>query len=59
MCLLKWVIVMILREEREAVVTLIDYKDAFDTESQMFLVDALRSAGVSIKVSWIIQAIFC
>jgi len=49
---------MILRESREAVLTFIDYKAAFDTESQLFLDEALSSAGVSVKVRRIIQAIF-
>ena len=49
---------MILRENREAVVAFIDYKAAFDTESQPFLDNALSCAGVSIKVRRIIQSIF-
>jgi hypothetical protein len=57
-CILKWSIKMILRENREAVVTFIDYKAAFDTESQLFLEEALCSAGVSIKVRRVIQAVF-
>ena len=46
---------MLLRENREAVVT---YSAAFDTESQLFLDDALGAAGVSGKVRRIIQSIF-
>ena len=57
-CILKWTINMILREEREAVVTFIDYSAAFDTESQLFLDEALSCAGVSVKVRRIIQGIF-
>ena len=57
-CILKWTINMILRENREAVITFIDYKAAFDTESQKFLDNALSSANVSIKVRRIIQSIF-
>ena len=57
-CILKWTIKMILREKREAVITFIDYTAAFDTESQLFLDEALRQAGVSVKVRRIIQAIF-
>ena len=57
-CILKWSINMILQENREAVVTFIDYKAAFDTESQQFLDNALRNANVSIKVRRIIQSIF-
>ena len=49
---------MILRESRNAVVTFIDYTAAFDSESQMFLDDALSSAGVSIKLRRIIRSIF-
>ena len=33
-CILKWTVNMILREDKEAVITFIDYKAAFDTESQ-------------------------
>ena len=57
-CILKWTINMILRENQEALVTFIDYKAAFDTESQRFLDNALGSANVSIKVRRIIQSIF-
>ena len=57
-CILKWTIKMLLREEREAVMTFIDYTAAFDTESQLFLDEALRCAGVSVKVRHIIQSIF-
>ena len=57
-CILKWSISMILRESREALVTFIDYKAAFDTESQLFLDEALSSAGVSIKLRRIIQSVF-
>ena len=49
---------MILREQRRAVVTFIDYTAAFDTESQLFLDEALSSAGVSTKVRRIIHCIF-
>ena len=57
-CILKWTINMILRENREAVVTFIDYKAAFDTESQLFLDNALSSANISIKVRRVIKSIF-
>ena len=57
-CILKWTINMILREGREALVSFIDYKAAFDTESQAFLDEALSNANVSTKVRRIIQAIF-
>ena len=57
-CILKWTINMIIRENREAIVTFIDYKAAFDTESQLFLDEALSSAGVSTKVRRVIQSIF-
>ena len=57
-CILKWTIKMILRESRDAVVTFIDYSAAFDTESQLFLDEALSRAGVSMKIRRIIQAIF-
>ena len=48
---------MILREDRQAVITFIDYSVAFDTESQMFLDEALAEAGVGGKVCRIVQAI--
>ena len=37
---------------------MIDYSAAFDTESQLFLDEALADAGVPSKVRRIIQAIF-
>ena len=58
MCALKWFIAMILREGRQAVITFIDYSAAFDTESQVFLDEALAEAGVEAKVRRIVQAIF-
>ena len=45
-------------EGRQAVITLIDYCAAFDTESQLFLDEALAEAGVDAKVRRIVQAIF-
>jgi hypothetical protein len=57
-CILKWTIKMILRENREAVVTFIDYSAAFDSESQLFLDEALKEAGASTKIRRIIQGIF-
>ena len=36
----------------------IDYSVAFDTESQLFLDEALAEAGVNRKVRRIVQAIF-
>ena len=57
-CILKWTIKMILREQRRAVVTFIDYTAAFDSESYLFLDEALRCAGISIKVRRIIRCIF-
>ena len=48
----------ILNEGRQAVITFIDYSAAFDTESQLFLDEALADAGVPSKVRRIIQAIF-
>ncbi|KAI8513670.1 hypothetical protein Bbelb_079940 [Branchiostoma belcheri] len=56
--LMKWTINMLLRESKPAVVTFIDYAAAFDTESQLFLDEALSSAGASLKLRRIIQAIF-
>ncbi|KAI8496686.1 hypothetical protein Bbelb_253410 [Branchiostoma belcheri] len=56
-CILKWTINMLLRESKPAVVTFIDYAAAFDTESQLFLDEALSSAGASPKLRRIIQAI--
>ena len=49
---------MLLRESKQAVVTFIDYSAAFDSESQLFLDEALRAADVSIKLRRIIQCIF-
>ena len=57
-CALRWFIAMVLREGRNAVITIIDYSAAFDTESQIFLDGALADAGVSAKVRCIIQAVF-
>ena len=57
-CALRWFIDMVLREGRQAVVTVIDYTAAFDTESQLFLDSALAEAGVCTKVRRIVQAIF-
>ena len=57
-CVLKWTIEMLLRESKPAVVTFIDYTAAFDTESQLFLDEALNAAGVSIKLRRIIQSVF-
>ena len=57
---LKWFIQTILREGRQAVITFfIDYSAAFDTESQLFLLDeALAEAGVDAKLRRNVQAIF-
>ena len=49
---------MILREQRRAIVTFIDYTAAFDTESQLFLDEALGCANVSPKLRRIVQSIF-
>ena len=57
-CALRWFIAMVLRGGWNAVITLIDYSAAFDSESQIFLDGALADAGVSVKVRRIIQAIF-
>ena len=57
-CILKWTIKMVLREAREVVITFIDYSAAFDTESYLFLDEALRSAGISIKIRRMIQCIY-
>ena len=57
-CILKWFIKMVLRESRTAVITFIDYTAAFDTESHVFLDEALSYAGVSIKVRRLIQSIY-
>ena len=46
---------MILREGRQAVIMFIDYSVAFDTESQMFMDEALAEAGVGAKVRRIVQ----
>ena len=57
-CALKWFIEMILREGRQAVIIFVDYSAAFDTESQMFLDEALAEAEVGANVRRIVQAIF-
>ena len=57
-CILKWTINMLLQEEKPAVVTFIDYSAAFDTESQLFLDEALQAANVPIKLRRIIQSVF-
>ena len=57
-CALRWLIDMVLREGRQAVVTFIDCSAAFDTESQLFIDSALAETGVSSKVRRIVQAIF-
>ena len=57
-CILKLTIKMLLREGREEVITLIDYSAAFDTESHLFLDEALGAAGVPGKVRRLIQFIF-
>ena len=49
---------MLLREGRQAVVTFIDYTAAFDTESQLFLDEALHSADVPVKLRRVIDSIF-
>ena len=45
-------------EGRKAVITFIDYCAAFDTESQLFLDEAVAEAGVDANVRRIAQAIF-
>lgn len=57
-CILKWTMKMIRRENQKDLITCIDNRAAFDTESQKFLDNALNSANVSIKVRRIIQSIF-
>ena len=57
-CALKWFISMILREGRQAIITFIDYTAAFDSESHLFLDEALAEAGVSGKVRRVVRAIF-
>ena len=49
---------MILRGGWQVLLTCIDYSEAFDTESKMFLYDAHAEAGVGAKVCRIVQAIF-
>ena len=49
-CAIRWFIAMVLREGRNAVITVIDYSAAFDMESQIFLDGALADAGISAKV---------
>ena len=50
-CALKWFIEMILREGRQAVMSFIDYSAAFDTESQMFLDEALAESELRCVAS--------
>ena len=57
-CILKWTMRMLIKEAQLAVITVIDYTAAFDTESQLFLDKALRQSNVSIKVRRVIQSIF-
>ena len=57
-CILKWTINMLLRESRQVVITFIDYSAAFDTESQIFLDEALSKASISPKLRRIVQSIF-
>ena len=57
-CILRWTISMLLRESKPAVATFIDYTAAFDSESQLFLDEALGAANVSVKLRRIIQCIF-
>ena len=49
---------MLHHESRQAVVTFIDYTAAFDSESQMFLDEALNNIGVSPILRRIVQSIF-
>ena len=57
-CALGWFIDMVLQEGRQAVVTFIVFRAAFDTESQLFLDSVLAETWVSSKVRRIVQAIF-
>ena len=57
-CALKWFIQMVLHEGRRAVITFTDCSVTFDTESQLFLDEALAEAGVSAKVRIIVHSIF-
>ena len=57
-CMLRWTIEMLLKEEKSAVVTFIDYTAAFDSKSQLFLDEALLEAGVSVKLRRVVQCLF-
>ena len=52
------VINMLIKESRPAVIIFIDYTAAFDTQSQVFLDEALSNAGIAVKVRRVIQSIF-
>ena len=49
---------MLINESKPAVITFIDYTEAFDTVSHTFLDQALSSAGASPKLRRVIQTIF-
>ena len=49
---------MILREGRQAIITFIDYTAAFNSESHLYLNEALAEAGVSGKVRRVVRALF-
>ena len=49
-CALRWFIDMVIREGRQAVITLIDYSAAFDTESKLFLDSGLAETGINSNI---------
>ena len=45
-CILNWTLKMLLEESKPDVATFIDYTPAFDTESQLFLDEALSKSYI-------------
>ena len=56
--LLRLLMYAVLRAGKQAVVTFIDYRAAFDTISHRFLDDSLTAAGVTPKIRRIVKAIY-
>ena len=56
--LLRLLMDAVLRARKEAGVTFIDYRAAFDTISHRFLDESLAAAGVQPKIRHIVKAIY-
>ena len=56
--LLRLLMDAVLRAGKQAVVTFIDYRAAFDTISHRFLDESLAAAGVQPKIRRIVKAIY-